>query len=37
MSGVAVSDDPKPDRSDHRSGFEEDAILELASTQLREG
>lgn len=26
MSGVALSDDPNPDRSDHTSGFEEDAI-----------
>jgi hypothetical protein len=26
MSGVALSEDPKPDRPDHKSGFEEDAI-----------
>jgi hypothetical protein len=26
MSGVALSEDPKPDRSDQRSGFEEDDI-----------
>lgn len=26
MSGVALSEEPKPDRPAHRSGFEEDAI-----------
>jgi hypothetical protein len=31
------SEDPKPDRSDQRSGFADDAILVLASTQSAEG
>ena len=37
MSGVALSEDPKPDRSDQRSGFEEDAIRNSLQRIRREG